>query len=57
MYSHDELPTRVAAHVPEYQPIEEQPPMSLDRLRLLAQARLSCSSHSRLSEGKPYGDA
>lgn len=55
MYPH-ELLTRVAADVSEYQQIEEQPPMSLDRLRLLAQARPSCSSQSQISEDKPSGD-
>jgi hypothetical protein len=56
MYLH-ELPTRVAAHVSEYQHTEERLPMSLDKLRQPVRVHPICSNHSRLNEDKPSGDA
>jgi hypothetical protein len=51
-----ELLTRVAAHVLEYQQIEERLPMSPDKLLQLVRVHLNCSSHSQIKEDSSSGD-
>jgi hypothetical protein len=51
-----ELLTRVAAHVSEYQQIEERPPMSPDKLLPPVLVHPTCLSQSRLNEDSSNGD-